>query len=216
MSGGERLPFNGFREPPHGLPQAEAHSINLFGPSVRLVVLREKHRLHDRRILLSEELLEVLPVRLLEALVTLQAQLSGKVWHLASARSRPYLRPGMCGDRTVIPFRPISIGIGPIWWFVPRIFVISMYRTRASPATGTRWKWTTPSAMNSCMPGFAEGSPKKPGGDSVIMRVVHPELPMIFPRSMWVNTRTSPWVSNAWDIAVKESMTRRTMPCSSI
>src|SRR2546427_2435649 len=36
-----------------------------------------------------------------------------------------HLRPGMCGILTVIPRVPMSIGIGPIWWFVPLIFVIS-------------------------------------------------------------------------------------------
>ncbi len=29
-------------------------------------------------------------------------------------------------DLTEIPRFPMSIGMGPIWWFVPRIFVISM------------------------------------------------------------------------------------------
>src|SRR5437899_133876 len=70
--------------------------------------------------------------------------------------------------------------------------------------------------MNSCIPGSGISAPRNPGALSVIMSVVQPAPPMIFPRSMCVKTRMSPWVPNAWDIAVNESMTRRTMPASSM
>src|SRR5439155_1561267 len=66
----------------------------------------------------------------------------------------------------------MSIGMGPIWWFVPRIFVISMYRTRASPA-GRTLNLITPSATNSSTPVQGRSLPVP---SSVIRRVVHPDV----------------------------------------